>query len=90
MVTRGNQASGETGLNIWIRGLTAFVHTAAEPAQDAQGNRHQVRNRKPAATVTRLVGTWSTKVGLPVYLRHFTAASGLAASLFALRSCWRW
>ncbi|MNN50248.1 hypothetical protein D3C81_1648220 [compost metagenome] len=45
---------------------------------------------KPVITVYRLVRICLKKVGLPVYGRTVTLASGSLARRSALRASWRW
>ena len=65
MVTIGNQASGETGLKIWISGLSALFIVWDRPQRMPSGTAISVASTKPSATVRRLVAIWSRYVGLP-------------------------
>ena len=65
MVTSGNQASGDTGLNTWISGLTAAWKCRFRPTTMPRGTAIAVATMNPARTVTRLVRIWSGKVGAP-------------------------
>ena len=88
MVTIGSHASGETGLNTWINGLSAALIIGERPHRMPIGTATRVARTKPVNTVTRLVMIWSTYVGLPVYLRILTLAPGSSANCSALRfSC---
>ncbi len=55
MVTMGSQASGETGLKIWISGLSAVLITRLIPHRIPAGTATRVASRKPVNTVNRLV-----------------------------------
>ena len=59
IVTRGSQARGETGLNIWISGLKAALTNSDMPHRIPSGTATSVAIRKPIATVCRLVTIWS-------------------------------
>ena len=51
MVTKGSQASGETGLKIWISGLSAAFTPGESPQRMPSGTATKVAMRKPMATV---------------------------------------
>jgi hypothetical protein len=51
MVTMGSQASGLTGLKIWISGLSAAFAVAERPAAMPSGTATTVASRKPKKTV---------------------------------------
>ena len=55
----GSQASGETGLNIWISGLSALFTVDERPHMIPTGTAISVASTKPSATVSRLVKIWS-------------------------------
>ena len=55
IVTKGSQANGETGLKIWIIGLTASFSVLLNPTAILRGMARQAATRKPLITVTRLV-----------------------------------
>ncbi len=59
MVTSGSQAGGETGLKIWISGLTAPLTVGHRPQAIPSGTAISVATMKPIATVLRLVRIWS-------------------------------
>ena len=46
MVTIGSQASGETGLKIWISGLSAGVDRRRQAAEDAERHRDERRDHE--------------------------------------------
>ena len=72
MVTNGNQANGETGLNICTIGLKAEFNFLLSPIQIPIGIAIAAATKKPLVTVTKLVNIWSKKVSLPVYALIFT------------------
>ena len=59
MVTIGNQASGETGLKIWISGFNAAFAVALRPAMMPNGIATTEAIKKPKKTVWMLVQIWS-------------------------------
>src|SRR3954468_392079 len=60
MVTIGNHASGDTGLNSWISGLNIALNVLLTPHRIPSGTAISVASRNPANTVLRLVDIWST------------------------------
>ena len=66
IVTIGNHANGDTGLNVWIRGFSAVYKVVLKPQTIPIGMAIKLANKNPVITVTILVSTWSKKVGLPV------------------------
>ncbi len=86
MVTIGSQASGDTGLKIWISGLSAALNRAYEAAHDAE--RHGDQRREQEAGEHRLqAGEDLVDVGrlAGVLATSLTSAPGSPASLSALR-----
>ena len=59
MVTIGSQASGETGLKIWMSGLIAAFTVDDRPATMPSGTATAVAIRKPNITVWIEVQIWS-------------------------------
>ena len=59
MVTIGNQASGETGLKIWMIGLKAAFAMGLSPHMMPIGTAMMVAIRKPKNTVCSEVQIWS-------------------------------
>ena len=59
IVTIGNQASGLTGLKIWINGLSAAVAERDRPQITPMGTANNVAMPNPSATVTSDVPIWS-------------------------------
>ena len=59
MVTIGSQASGETGLNIWISGFIAEFTVGLRPQKIPIGTATIVATRKPKNTVLSDVPIWS-------------------------------
>jgi hypothetical protein len=51
MVTSGSQASGDTGLKIWTKGLIAAFTVGDRPARMPNGMASAVPIRKPVKTV---------------------------------------
>ena len=60
MVTIGSQASGETGLNICIKGFMAALNKGDRSHRMPIGTANAVAIKKPMNTVFRLVMIWST------------------------------
>ena len=60
MVTIGSQASGDTGLKIWISGLIAPFTVVDRPQAMPSGTAISVAIRKPRPTVFSDVRIWST------------------------------
>ena len=65
MVTIGSQASGETGLKIWMMGLSAALNVEDRPHRMPSGMATRLASTKPAKTVLSEVKIWSMKVGRP-------------------------
>ncbi len=59
MVTIGSHASGDTGLKIWISGLSPPFTVRDRPHMMPSGTAIKVATTKPNATVFRLVRIWS-------------------------------
>src|SRR5690554_1308757 len=57
-VTSGSQASGDTGLNTWISGLTALYRAPLRPMAMPRGIATTAATTKPLITVLRLVAIW--------------------------------
>ena len=55
IVTIGSQASGDTGLKIWISGFSAALIVVLRPQRMPTGTAMSVASRKPMNTVCRLV-----------------------------------
>ncbi len=55
----GSQASGLTGLKIWMSGLSAALAVGESPARMPSGTATAVASRKPKKTVWIEVQIWS-------------------------------
>ena len=59
MVTIGSQASGETGLKIWMSGFRPAFTAGDRPQRMPSGTATSVASRKPNITVLIEVEIWS-------------------------------